>query len=81
MFSASPNPTTGIVQVEITETDNSIVIKEIEVTDKFGNVKEKMKVDAAIKKFKINIANLPNDIYIIRINDGKTWVSKKVVKN
>lgn len=66
-FSASPNPTTGDVQVETTETDKTIVIKEIQVTDKFGNVKKKIKGDAAIKKLKINIADLPKDIYIISI--------------
>jgi hypothetical protein len=33
------------------------------------------------KRSKINIAELPADIYFIRIYDGKVWTSKRVIKN
>jgi hypothetical protein len=80
-FAVSPNPTTGDVQVETTSTDKTTTIKEIQVTDKFGNLKKKIKLNTGIKKHKINISELPADVYIIRIYDGKTWTSKKVIKN
>lgn len=80
-FSASPNPTTGDVQIEATGTDKTTTIKEIQVTDKLGNLKKKIKLTGDIKKTKINIAELPADTYIIRIYDGKTWAAKKVIKN
>ncbi|MFC4230984.1 M43 family zinc metalloprotease [Parasediminibacterium paludis] len=80
-FAVSPNPTTGDVQVETTGTDKTTTIKEIQVTDKLGNVKKKIKLGADTKKHKISIADLPADVYIIRIYDGKTWTSKKVIKN
>jgi subtilisin family serine protease len=79
--SVSPNPTTGDVQIEAIATDKTTTIKEIQVTDKFGNLKKKIKLGADIKKHKISIADLPADVYVIRIYDGKTWVSKKVIKN
>lgn len=80
-FAASPNPTTGDIQIEATGTDKNITIKEIQVTDKMGNVKKKIKLNGDTKKTKINIAELPADTYIIRIYDGKTWTSKKVIKS
>jgi hypothetical protein len=80
-FAASPNPTTGDVQIEALATDKATTIKEIQVTDKFGNIKKTIKLNTSPKKHKINIADLPADVYIIRIYDGKTWVSKKVIKN
>jgi hypothetical protein len=80
-FSASPNPTTGDVQIEATGTDKTTTIKEIQVTDKFGNVKKIIKLSTNPKKHKISIADLPADTYIIRIYDGKTWTSKKVIKS
>ncbi|PJE47939.1 MAG: hypothetical protein CUR34_00205 [Sediminibacterium sp.] len=81
MFSASPNPTTGDVQIENTSTDKSSVIKEIQVTDKYGNLKRQFKVFGSPKKYNISIRELPADVYIIRIYDGKTWISRKVFKN
>jgi hypothetical protein len=81
MFAASPNPTTGDVQVEIIDKDKTTTRKEIQVTDKFGNLKKKIKLNGNYKKIKINIAELPADIYIFHIYDGKKWASKKVIKN
>ncbi|MDP3667698.1 MAG: S8 family serine peptidase [Sediminibacterium sp.] len=79
LFAASPNPTTGDVQIE--STDKNTAIKEIHVSDKFGNLKKKIKFNTDTKKSKINIAELPADVYIFRIFNGKTWGSKKVIKN
>ncbi len=78
-MSISPNPTTGDLQIET--TDETTSIQEIQVADKLNNLKKKIKLGANIKKQKINISELPADVYIIRIYDGKTWVSKKVIKN
>lgn len=80
-FAASPNPTSGDVQIETIGTDKKTSIKEIQVTDKYGNIKKTIKLNTNPKKHKINIADLPADVYIIRIYDGKTWVSKKVIKS
>lgn len=79
MFTASPNPTTGDVLIE--SIDKKTNIKQIDITDKLGNLKKRIMVGLDSKKSKISIAELPADIYIIRIFDGKNWVSKKVVKN
>ena len=76
-FSASPNPTTGDVQIKAT---GATTIKEIQVIDKFGNIKKAIKLSTNPKEHKINIADLPSDTYIIRIYDGKIWESIKVIK-
>jgi hypothetical protein len=73
MFSASPNPTTGDVQIENTSKDKSSVIKEIQVTDKYGNLKRQFKVFGSPKKYNISIRELPADMYIMRIYDGKKF--------
>ncbi len=77
----SPNPTTGDLQIEATGTNKTTTIKEIEVADKFGNIKKKIKFNDDTKKCKINIADLPADVYFIRVYDGKTWTTKKIIKN
>lgn len=69
------------MQIENTSTDKSSVIKEIQVTDKYGNLKRQFKVFGSPKKYNISIRELPADVYIIRIYDGKTWISRKVFKN
>jgi len=80
-FSASPNPTTGEIQVEAVTTETSTFIKEIQITDKSGAIKKKFNFNADIRKYKISIAELTPDVYFIRIYDGKTWVTKKVIRN
>ncbi len=80
-FLASPNPTTGEIQIEAVTTETSTFIKEIQITDKSGAIKKKFNFNADIRKYKISIAELTPDVYFIRIYDGKTWVTKKVIKN
>jgi hypothetical protein len=79
-FLVSPNPTSGDIEIEDLAKDKTDKIKEIQITDKFGNIKKKIKILTNNKKQKINITELPADMYIIHIYDGKTWVSKKVIK-
>jgi hypothetical protein len=83
-FAATPNPTNGDIQIEAISVQSSDTkkpfLKEIQVVDKFGNVKRKIKLGNDIQKTKINISQLPPDVYFIRIYDGKTWHSKKIVK-
>jgi len=79
-FTASPNPTTGDVLIETSASDKNISIKEIQILDKYGAIKKQVKLSVNSKKHKISIADLPADFYVLRIYDGKIWISKKIVK-
>lgn len=75
---ASPNPTTG--DVEITSMSTSTNIKEIRVTDKTGVVKKQFSFNSNSKSVTINISSLPADVYYLQVYDGKEWVSKPIIK-
>ena len=78
LFSVSPNPTTGSVQVS--SIDKKTTIKEIMVTDKTGSIKKDITYSNKITSALIDISLLPPDIYYIQIFDGKNWTSKAISK-
>lgn len=78
MFSVSPNPATSDVTVKALNQNTSI--REIRIIDKSGNIKKKISYGKGLAAISMNISSLPNDVYIIQIFDGKSWVSKQIIK-
>lgn len=85
-FRVSPNPSSDNLRIEPaidTETGAALTqpsdIIEIELIDKMGLVKLKRKIGKGIKTTTINVAILPNDVYTMRIFDGQTWHSHKII--
>lgn len=83
--SINPNPSTNLINVELTEKENKKKVKEIlevRITDKLGVIKQKWNFaktgNTTLRQ--INISNLPSDIYTIMVFDGKTWTSEKFIK-
>ncbi|MEO6682748.1 MAG: T9SS type A sorting domain-containing protein, partial [Ginsengibacter sp.] len=76
----SPNPTNGQLTVAVTDvktTRNSI--KAIIVRNKMGRIFTKMEFPKGVTQHTFNIRNLPNDLYLIEIFDGKVWLEHKVI--
>jgi len=69
-----PNPTNGIVNIKsVSALKNNVIITDI--TGKI--IHNENYTDKIIS---INISNSPTGIYIIRISDGKTINTSKIVK-
>lgn len=84
-YMISPNPSADNITIEsndeATTLDNKKrrEIKEIEVHDKMGVIKQKQKFGKGQTTVNISVGTLPNDVYTLRIFDGQTWQSCKIV--
>ncbi len=81
--SVSPNPSTNMVNITLTEKEglkNKKEIKQIKIVDKLGNTKQ-VKDYNNLLDANVDVANLPMDIYTIMVFDGKQWYSTKFIKN
>ncbi|MDB5191787.1 MAG: hypothetical protein JWQ96_1350 [Segetibacter sp.] len=86
-FRMSPNPATTSFTVEAVTTDeqtagktsrqNANTIHKILLTDKMGTVLKEYKYTAS-QKVTISISDLKADLYVVRIFNGKNWVSKQL---
>ena len=77
-FSVAPNPATSDIVIKSNSSDTKI--KEIRLADKMGQVKKRIIFNNDVSTFSINISSLPSDVYFMLIYDGKTWVSRQVIK-
>ncbi len=84
-FSITPNPASDVLIIEEKDsTTNEATIRAniqvIEIVNKMGNVmysqKYSNKIGGAIT---VTVRHLPNDIYTVRIYDGKEWHLRKVI--
>ncbi|MBP7319170.1 MAG: hypothetical protein KA980_13280, partial [Flavobacterium sp.] len=54
-------------------------IQEVELVSKMGTVSYKQKFNKGLTTVNISVNALPDDLYVLRIFDGKTWHSHKVL--
>jgi len=87
-YSIYPNPANSeitISQIEIKELYSNevkpIFIKSIEIVDKFGVTLFVKRIESGTKEASINISNLPNGIYLIKINEGIETENYTILKN
>jgi predicted esterase len=76
-----PNPTNGLVQIELTVPVSTSVI--VNVFDLYGKQLNRIKSQlvSGNNKIPVNIASLPAGTYIIEVKDGKAIMEKyKVIK-
>ncbi len=85
-YTVSPNPSSDNINIESSDvTDskvnnkNSSEILEIEIIDKMGVLKQKQKFTKGMTRVNISVSILPTDVYTLRIFDGKTWHTTKIV--
>jgi hypothetical protein len=69
-----PNPTTGLVNVELTHFGAGTVVKVLNLS---GAVVKTLQPTGNL--FEIDLSIVRSGIYIVQCNDGETMVSKKIV--
>ncbi|MFT3948035.1 MAG: T9SS type A sorting domain-containing protein [Agriterribacter sp.] len=85
-FMISPNPSSDVLVIESSTSSleksanpETPDIVEIELYDKMGVPRQKQKFQRGQKKVTISVTDIPSDIYTLRIYDGQTWQSSKIV--
>lgn len=72
-ISISPNPTSGIIKIDLNE---SVDIKQINLYSIVGK-----KVYNLVGKSEIDISSLPSGMYILEAKTNKATLVKKIIKN
>ena len=82
-FSVSPNPAHSNILVSVINSDRNISkpneIQSIELIDKMGNIRYLIKPGRGVQTMTIPVVNFPNDIYTVKIFDGKIWHARKII--
>ncbi|MBX9785475.1 MAG: T9SS type A sorting domain-containing protein [Chitinophagaceae bacterium] len=76
-ISVFPNPSIGLLQIKLNENKP---FYEIRVKDKSGSMKFVKRFAIGVNNTQIDISQLPPDIYILEVYDGKKWIFSKVIK-
>ena len=85
-FTASPNPSTGSINIAVsseslaTGSENGNKIYKIKVIDQVGNIKKQFNYPSGVTSTIINISNLNQGIYILQAYNGSVWSSQQVFK-
>ena len=69
-----PNPTHNFIQISFKESDTP---KDILISDLSGRVMRQFRTD---KDVKLDISDLNSGYYIVKVTDGETTVSRKILK-
>ena len=77
-ISVYPNPTTGKLSVEIPEFNTDSTQPGIEIFNVIGNPVHKS--TALSQKTEIDLSGLPDGVYILKVYNGKTIHTSKVLK-
>lgn len=80
-YSVSPNPASSSINISQDKTTDTTTqgFTDVEIADKSGNLKKRIKYSIGTHSSKIDISSLPADTYIIRINNGKNWEDHKIL--
>lgn len=85
-YKVSPNPSSSNIKIELkgdeiakSTTKKISEIQEVELYDKMGIIRLKQKFAKGQTTANISVGALPNDVYTLRIFDGETWQSCKII--
>lgn len=84
-YTVTPNPSSDNITIQPATNSTSKVItkpleiREVELVDIMGTVRHKQKFTKGTTTANLSVSTLPNDLYVLRIFDGKTWHSLKVL--
>jgi hypothetical protein len=74
----SPNPTNGQFKVLLSTDAKEAVIREVRIKNKMGIAVYQQVFKNLQNEQTINLYNLPTDIYIVEVFDGKKWLTEKL---
>lgn len=88
MFMLSPNPAHTELMVKLNDEKNqanneknaNTGIREIQLTDKMGNVLKRYVYSGTDKQVTIDVRRLKSDFYYVRVLIGKQWTGKSFMK-
>ena len=84
-YSVSPNPSSGNIKIApnnnlVSKTNaKPLEVQAVEIVDKMGAVRHRQKFGSGLTSVNISVSALPNDVYTLRIFDGKSWHSQKII--
>jgi hypothetical protein len=85
-YTISPNPSSDNITIESNQESEakfgektSSEIQQIEIIDKMGAIRKIQKFSKGVIRVNVTVSALPTDVYTLRIFDGKTWHSTKIV--
>ncbi len=79
LVSISPNPSSGQFTIKLSSDDVAVNIKQVIIIDKMGAPIFKQSFSTNEKTKQINLFNQPLDNYIVKVYDGTTWHTQKLI--
>lgn len=75
----SPNPTTGVFSVELSDTPSPETL--LRVLSLTGQVVSETRIEPGSRRFMLDAGGLPAGLYVMQaISEGKIWAAEKFVK-
>jgi hypothetical protein len=86
MFSSNtmlvyPNPSSGTINVAVNEKNeqtSASYIGTVEIIDKLGQLRLRKQYSEGTRNVGLSVSQLPNDIYTVRVFDGKEWTAYQI---
>lgn len=82
-FTAFPNPASNTVNIESSKSNEKSSptreIREVVLINKMGSISYRKQFGKGVLNVNIPVAQLKNDIYVLKISDGKNWQTEKLV--
>jgi hypothetical protein len=82
-FTVTPNPATTEINIQPDMASLNTSVKpniiQVELIDKMGSISLIKQFGKGISNVNISVAQLRNDIYVLRIFDGNNWYSQKLI--
>ena len=74
-YLVSPNPASSTINItaNANTSDTKTGFTDVEIFDKMGNPKKKIKYLKNTKSASIDLSALPSDNYVLRIFNGTSW--------
>ncbi len=76
VFSLSPNPTNGLVNIQALD---GFSFERLRIVNKMGVLIRDVNLGKKVSSYQINIANEPSDVYDVQLFDGKLWKNKLLI--
>lgn len=82
-ISVFPNPASQTIKIEQSKSDKiaaaGLSIHEVQIVDKMGTLRLRKIFEKGQTSVSISIGQLPNDVYTLRVFNGKEWTSQKII--
>lgn len=82
-ISVFPNPASQTIKIEHSKSDKitaaGLSVHEVQIVDKMGTLRLRKIFGKGQTSVSISIDQLPNDVYTLRVFNGKEWTSQKII--